>query len=92
MKFASIVMRPLQGVAYEYPLPGEAVDFRYDFVYYTGDFWCYLNSTDSPLTSFTFHHQAEVIEEKGGMWRVVDALTGEIILSSGPSRQVVSAN
>ena len=92
MKFSAIVMRPLQGVAYEYPLPKEAVDHRYDFVYFTGDFWCYLNSTDSPLTSFTFQHQAGVIESKGGMWRVIDALTGEIVLSSGPSRQTVNSN
>jgi len=92
MKFAALVLRPLQGIAYEYPLPLEAATYRYDFVYFSGDIWCYLNSTDSPELSSTFKHQAEKIETKGGMWRVIDALTGEIVLSSGPSRQSVNSN
>jgi hypothetical protein len=79
MKFCSNVVDATTGRGIVYPWPRDArVLWRYDLLVHNGDQWMYVASTDN-RESRTFLNLTQMIEGGVGVWRIVEAMTGEVV-------------
>lgn len=61
---------------------GRTNPFKYNFVFSRRGQWIYVNSFDDPSCD-AVKIQATLIASKGERWRVIDAVTMEIVDESG---------
>jgi hypothetical protein len=82
MRFCGDVVDMTTGRTLVYPWPRDTrMLFRYDLLVRNGDTWMYAASSNN-VESRTLQGMTRTVEDDGGIWRVVEAGTGEIVRKS----------
>lgn len=90
MRFCGVVVDATTGGRLTYPWPRDArVPWQYDLLVKNSDEWIYTFSANK-TNGQTFRNLMLSVEANGGIWRVVEAATGEVVRQSPAGHQCLN--